>query len=137
MKKQFAVFLFLGWLMSAGMAWAEPPVLLSHTLTGYTTGADSATLSYTLNVQNTGAGSLSDLVLSLEPLSVMSQDQIKLNIATLDPQAEVQLPFTLTTHMPVEQEAIRNLPLFWVCEGAVVDIGPVMFPVASVEGGAL
>lgn len=35
MKKGFATLLFLGWLMTAGISWAEPPVSAIHTLAGY------------------------------------------------------------------------------------------------------
>ncbi len=139
MKKRFAALLLLGWLIPAGMAWAEPPVSVSHTLTSYTMGTDTVTASYTLNVKNSSTGSISNLILSLVPFPVISQDQVTLNITTLEPQAEVQIPFTLTTPMLLDQSMLTMLPMSWDCEGTLVDMGPIpiQFPVGSIEGGSL
>jgi len=83
MKKRFAALLLLGWLIPASMAWAESPVVVSHTLTGYTMGTDEVTLSYTLTVKNLGAASISNLTLSYVPVSIISKDALVLDIGTL------------------------------------------------------
>jgi hypothetical protein len=134
MKKWFVALLVLGWLIPAGLAWAKPPVQISHTITSFTT-TDAATVNYTLNVKNTGTGSISNMTLSLDPLP-FTQDQITLNIATIEPQAEAQIPFTITTREHIEQNIIRHMPLMWRCEGTVSGAGPVIFPVVSIEGGS-
>ena len=137
MKKRFAALLLLGWLIPTSMAWAESPVVVSHTMTGYTMGTDSVTLSYTLNVKNTGTSSISDVILNLVPLMIISTEKITLNIATLDPQVEVQVSFTLTTPVLWSESEFRSLPLFWAgtCTGSSGSF--IEFPARSVEGGVL
>jgi len=137
MRKRFAALLLFGWFMVAGAAWAESPVSVSHALTGYTLGADTVTLTYNLAVKNVTASSISNVALSYVPLLIISQDQITLNIATLDPQIEVQIPFTVTTLMLFSEAEFRNQPLFWAgtCTDSNGDL--IEFPSRSKDGGVL
>jgi hypothetical protein len=137
MRKRFAALLLLGWLIPAGLVWAEPPVTVSHTLTGYTMGANTVTLSYTLHAKNAGTGSVSNLTLSLLSVPVVTEEQLTLNIATLEPQEEVHIPFTLTALLLREQNFFQEMPLLWECEGVAAGLDPVRFPVISIGGGAL
>lgn len=136
MKRLFMVLLFFISLISSATAWADPPVQIGHNLTGCIKSTDSLTLTYVLNVRNTSDQPLSNLVLSLDPLAIMSEDQVHLDVLTLAPHIELQIPFTVTSYLLDDQELIRHLPLFWDCAGAT-DAGPVQFPVVSNEGGAL
>lgn len=137
MRKRFTALLFLAWLIPTATAWAVSPVVVSHTLTGYTMGTDSVTLSYTLNVKNIGTSSISNVTLSLVPLMITSREQIKLNVATLDPQAETQIPFAFTTPMLLDQSVFSQQPLFWAGTCADSSGNLIEFPATSVQGGAL
>ena len=136
MKKRFAALLLLGWLIPASMAWAESPVVATHTMTGYSLGADSVTLSYTLNVKSTGTGCVSNVTVSYIPFMIVSTEQITLNIAALASQAEVRVPFTVTMPMLLEESIFRS-PLFWA--GSCTDSSGrlIEFPAHSVEGEVL
>ncbi len=138
MRKRFAVFqLLVLLLMPAGAVWAEQPVSVSHTLTGYTLGTDTVTLGYTLTVKNLGEGSISNVTLSQVPLVIISQNQISLDIVSLAPQAEIQVPFTVTTPMLMSESEFRSQPLFWA--GTYTDSGGslVEFPASSIDGGII
>ncbi len=137
MRKRFAALLFLGWLIPASLAWAESPVSVSHTLTGYTMGADSVTLSCNLTVKNIGADSISNVTLSYAPLLIISTDRTTLNVGTHDPQGEIQVPFTLTTPMLLEQNVFLEQPLFWAGEYTDGNSSLIEFPARSVNGGVL
>lgn len=137
MKKRFFALLLIGWLMPASMAWAQSPVVVSHTLTSYTMGTDSVTLEYNLNLRNIGESSLSDVILSHIPLLIISTEDLHLNVASLDPQMNVQVPFTLTIPMLLEESTITDMPLFWDCEGISTGGARVPFSLLSAQGGAL
>lgn len=137
MRKGLIMLFVLAWLIPAGMAWAESPVVVSHTLTGYNKGADSVVLNYTLAIKNAGTSSISNLTLSYVPLMIVSKDQITLNIGTLAPQAEIKVPFTITTPMLLDQNVFSQQTLFWAGKytdnnGAVIE-----FPAQSGQGGTL
>jgi hypothetical protein len=85
MKKRFAALLLLGWLISAGVAWAQSPVTVGHSMTNYALSADSVVLNYTLIVRNPGTGALSNVTVSLIPLTIITTDKISLNVGNLDP----------------------------------------------------
>jgi hypothetical protein len=137
MRKRFAALLLLGWLIPAGIAWAESPVVVSHTMTGYSMGTDSVILSYVLNVKNTGTDSVTNVALSYVPLMIVSTKQITLNVAVLESQAELQVPFTITTPMLFEQDKFSSQPLFWAGTCKDGSGNQIDFPAQSVEGGAL
>lgn len=137
MRKRFLALLLLGWLIPVSLAWAESPVLVSHTLTGYSMGADSVVLNYTLTIKNSGTSSISNLTLSYVPLMIISKDQITLNIGNLDPQAEIKVSFTVTTPMLLDQAVFSRQTLFWAGKYTDSNDAVIKFPVRSNQGGAL
>jgi len=137
MKKQLAAVVFLVLLIPATMAWAESPVTVSHTLASYATGTDSVVLNYNLTVKNTGDSGISNVTLAYVPLVIIGADQLTVDIGSLDPQAEIQLPFTLTTPMLLDQAEILQQPLFWAGEYTNAGGSLIQFPARSIEGGAL
>lgn len=137
LKKQFAVLLLLGWLIPAGTAWAESPILVSHTLTDFSFGTGSVALGYTLTVRNSGPGSISNLTLFEIPLSIISRDEITFRIESLEPQTEVHLPLTITTPMILDHYSFLQLPLFWAGRYTDMSGNMIEYSVRSYEGGAL
>lgn len=137
MKSRFAALVFLVLLMTAGMAWAESPILVSHTLTGYSMGSDSVILNYTLNVKNSGESSVHNVTLTQVPLFIITRDRVTLNIGSLEPQGEMQIPFTFITPMLLNQSEISAQPLFWAGEYIDNNGNLIEFPARSVNGGAL
>lgn len=136
MRKPIAALLFLCWLMPAGKAWAESPIVVSHTLTGYAVSRDAVVLNYTLSVKNTGTSCIPNLTLSPVPLFIIGKERATLNIGSLDQQAEVQVPFTITTPMLLGESALKSQPLFWAGECTDGSGNVVRFSTRSVEGGA-
>ncbi len=140
MKKVFVFVLAMAFLLPAGRALAESPVFLSHTITGYTEGVDSVTLDYVLHVENMGAAPLYNLTLSHVPLMLISQDEILLNIGTVDALGALDVPLSLVTPMLLSQEEFLELPLFWAGEGQDANNAFIEFPAESlsiINGGGV
>ncbi len=137
MKQRLAALLFFVFLALSSAAWADPPISVTHTMTDFSTGLDTVVVSYSLTVKNSGTSTLSNLVLSLDPVPLMSRDRTVLNVASLAPQQQMQLPVTVTSSMVLEQSDFRQLHLFWDYEGEIAENGPVKDLAVSVEGGAL
>jgi hypothetical protein len=135
MKKVFVFVLAMAFLLPAGRALAESPVLLSHTITGYTQGADTVTLDVVLHVENPGAAPLYNLTLSHVPLMVISEDEILLNIGTVDALGALDVPLTIVTPMLLSHEEFLELPLFWAGEGQDADNNFIEFPADSLNDG--
>ena len=62
------LFVLLAMLLPCLAYGAGSPVVVTHTLTGYSKGADAVTLEYSLHVVNQGKDTLSDLTLGSCPL---------------------------------------------------------------------
>ncbi|MCM2357206.1 MAG: hypothetical protein NDI77_03590 [Geobacteraceae bacterium] len=137
MKLWLVAAVFLGLLISAGMASAESPILVTHTLTGYSMGSDSVVLSYILKVKNPGYSNVSNLTLAQVPLFMIGTDRITLSIESLEPLGETQIPFSIVTPMLLDQAAFSERPLFWAGEYTDGNGDLLEFPASSVEGGAL
>ncbi len=130
----------LAFVMWAGMAWAEPPVYLSHTLTGYTEGVDTVTLDYVLHVENMGAGAVYNLVLSHVPLMIIAEPDVSLGIGTIEANGAVDVTFTIVTPLLLSQEEFMELPLFWAGEGEDANYNFIEFPAESlsiINGGGV
>lgn len=137
MKKRFAALVLLLSLMPIGMAWADPSILVSHSLTGYTMGSDSVILDYTLTVKNSGDSSVHGLTLSHVPLFFVTTTSTTLNMGSLEPQGELQVPITLVTPVVLGQAEFAGQPLFWAGEFTTVSGELIEFPARSIDGGAL
>lgn len=105
------------WLMLAGLAWAESPVLLSHSLNGSSSGAESITFNFTLHVENRGDTPIRELDLSYVPLLVMTREEVNLQVAEIERLGQKDIPFKLITPIAFNEEAILKIPLFWDCKG--------------------
>ena len=137
MKKRFTVLLFLLFI-STGAAWAEVPVSVTHTLTGYSMGTELVILNYTLTVKNLGAASISNLTLSYVPVSIISKDALVLDIGTLDANGQLQFSFSLATPMLLDQAQFSGQPLFWSGKFADGNGSTREFPASSaMEVGVL
>ena len=123
--------------MPAGLVWAESPVVVSHVLTGYDRGTEAVVLNYTLTVKNSGNSSLTNLTLSNVPLFIISKDRTTLNIGHLDPQSEIQVPFTVTTPMLLSESEFKSQPHFWAGECTDANGNYIEFPARSNDGGSL
>lgn len=137
MKRKFAALVLLVLLIPIGTAWADPPILVSHSMTGYTMGPDSVILDYTLTVKNSGDSSVQDLTLSQVPLFFITTTETTLHIGNLQPEGEVLVPFTLVTPMTIEQTEFAGQPLFWAGEFTNGSGELIEFPAGSIEGGSL
>lgn len=125
------------WLLLVGMAWAESPVLLSHSLNGSTKGGDSITFNFTLHVENTGDTPLRDLALSYVPLLVMAREEVNLNIPEIEAHGQSDIKFDLTTPAISDEKEISLQSFHWAGK-CLNDQGKTLeFPVASNLGGVL
>ncbi len=141
MKRKFlALLIFSVLLLLGGMARAESPLYLSHTLTSSTEGADSVTLDFVLHIKNTGSAPLYNLTLSYVPLVIMTPEEVSLHIGDIEAGGSRDVPFTLVTPILISQDEFFRHPLFWA--GECLDAGgnPVEFPAEShtvPTGGAI
>lgn len=132
--KKFIVFVFtLGLMIPAGRALAESPVLLSHTITGYTQGADAVTLDVVLHVENPGAAPLYNLTLSYVPLMIIAEPDVLLEIGTIDANGALDIPLTIVTPMLLSEEEFIKLPLFWAGEAEDAGNSFLEFPADSLN----
>lgn len=125
------------WLLLAGMAWAESPVLLSHTLQGSSKGADSVTWNFSLHVINTGDAPLRDLALSYVPLLVMAREEVNLNVPEIEAHGQTDIKFDLTTPALSDEKEISLQSFHWAGKCLDEQGKTLEFPVASNPGGAL
>lgn len=119
-------------LLTFGAASAQSPIYLEHTLSSYSHGADTVTLEFSLNVENTGDTPLYNITLSNVPLMIFSAEDVSLNIGDLGPQESVGLSFSLTTPMLfLSEEKFLRYPLFWAGEGMDGSGNFIEFPATS------
>lgn len=110
------------WLVLAtGTAFAEPSLMLTHSLTGTTQGADSTTLHVSMRVANTGDTPIYAVTLSYVPLLFPSFQDVYLEVGNLDAGAEVDLYFDIVTPLLPNDREFAAHPLFWA--GECLDVG--------------
>jgi hypothetical protein len=114
---------------------AEPPVTVTHEITGYLEGADGTTIDYLLHVTNPGEQPLSDLALTVLPSPQSLKKRMILNLGTLQPHQSAAVPMQVITDRARGKGAAARQPLFIAgkcldSEGKLTE-----FPVASVPGG--
>lgn len=124
-------------LLFVGMAWADAPLLLSHTLKGSSKGPDSVTWNFALHVINNGDTPVRDLALSYVPLLVMARDEVNLNISEIAGHGETDVPFELTVPVFVEEREVSTQPFHWAGNYLDDQGKPVEFPAESNQGGVL
>ncbi|SPP99878.1 exported hypothetical protein [Candidatus Sulfobium mesophilum] len=140
MKKILAVLVFViscSFLPSSGMALNESPVYVSHTFTGYTEGADTVTVNFTLHVENHGSASLYNVTLSSVSLFIPSEG-VNLHLGDIGASGAIDVSFSLVSPspLPVPIAELKRLPLFWAGEGMDAGGNFIEFPAES-QGGAL
>ena len=140
MKKLLAVlFMVVSFasLPSVAMALNESPVYVSHTFTGFTEGAGTVTVNFTLHVENYGSAPLYNITLSNVSLFIPSEE-VTLNLGDIGASGTVDISFSLVTPSPlaVTVDELARLPLFWAGEGTDADGNFIEFPAESL-GGAL
>jgi hypothetical protein len=139
MKKVLLLLLIISFasLPSTGMALNESPIHVSHAFTGYTEGADTVTMNFTLHVENYGSAPLRNLTLSNVSLFIPSKE-LKLYLGDLGAFGTLDVSFSLVSPapLPVTVDDFVRLPLFWAGEGADAGGNFIEFPAES-QGGAL
>jgi hypothetical protein len=138
MKKSFTGFLIALTINVLGVfACAEgPPVILTHTLTGYSKGPTAVTLEYSMHVVNPGETAIGDLSLSLVPRLPFLTTRTTVNVSYLAPKQSTDLTVKLVTPLLLNQEQFSRSPLFWAGECLDAEGKLVEFPVKSGPGGA-
>jgi len=114
-------------------------IQLSHTLTNVTEGADSATLSITLHVENTGVTDYNNLTLDYVPLMIMAIDPVSVNLISIGEGQVIDVPITIVTPLPFSQNRFQQESLDWAREHDNPDESGTLveFPAIShSEGGA-
>src|SRR3990172_10465582 len=112
--KRLLLIIVMSLLMTFGVVSAQSPIHLKHPISSYSMGADSVTLEFSLDVENTGDTPLYNITLSHVPLMIFSAEDVSLNFGDLGSYENAGLSFSLTTPMLFfsEDEFLR-LPLFW------------------------
>lgn len=124
-------------LISAAFVFAaEPPVIVSHKLTGVSKGATTTTLEYSLHVENPGDAPLGDLSLSLVSRPPLETKRTIVTIGYLGPHQSSDIKLEVATRIVTDPEKLSQKPLFWAgrcfdAKGKLIE-----FPVKSQAGGA-
>jgi len=131
------LFILLSMLLPAVLAYgAESPVVVIHTLTGYSKGADSVTLDYALHVVNAGKLPLSDVTLALVPSPQFGVQHTTVTVGSLRPRESVDLTVQLVTPIIHDQDRLSQNTLLWAGKYVNAQGNPVQFPLTSRPGGA-
>lgn len=138
MKKRLAGYMAaLAVLISAVSAWGgASPVVLTHTLTGYSKGDRDVTLEYIVQVQNPGNSSLGPLSLTLVPHPPFIKKKTKVTVDKLAPNATANLGVKVVTSLLLDRDYFSKKPLFWAGRYIAADGKVGEFPVKSRPGGA-
>lgn len=139
-KGLLPALLFFSLMLAAALPAFAQDILLSHTLTGFTEDAETATLDITVNVENIGPADINNLTLDYVPLMFIAIDPVSISLAGIGAGQAVDVPITIVTPLPFDQIIFEQAPLFWAGEhdnpdgsGALVE-----FPAESRDaGGAL
>lgn len=140
MNKLLLAFLLMS-LPVVTSARANPPdspILLSHTLATYIVATNSVTLNYVLHLENIGGETITFLTLRYVPLNLISENEILLEIGSLDPNTNKDIIFSIITPMMLDKDQIEERPFFWAAQGYDSISNFIEFPVVSqptVEGG--
>ena len=114
----------------------ESPLIVGHSLTGYSKGTTSVTLDYSLFIVNPGDTPLADLSLSLVPLPPLTAQGTTVSINYLGPKQSAQLFMQVVSPALLDEERFSQRPLFWAGRYTDMEGKLVEFPVQSKPGGA-
>lgn len=146
MNKTFAgslialtINIFAAFALAAG-----PPVILSHTLAGYSKvegnsknkGATVTTLDYSLHVENPGETPLDDLSLSLVPRPPLVSKRTIVSVGYLGPHQSTDIRLKVLTKMALDPKNIAQMPLLWAGKCLDAEGKLIEFPAKSRTGGA-
>jgi len=124
-------------LISAAFVFAaEPPVIVTHTLTGVSKGATTTTLAYSLHVINPGDAPLTDLSLSLVSRPPLVAKRTIVTVGSLGPHQSEDINLEVVARTVADPEKLAQKPLLWAgrCFDAAGKL--IEFPVKSEAGGA-
>ena len=138
MKRVFTGFLIALTmnLLAVFACAAEPPVIVTHTLTNYSEGPSSLTLDYSLHVENTGDTPLTDLSLSLVPRPPFVATTTVVDVGSLAPKQSTDVTVSLVSRFLLGEDHFQRLPLSWAGECLNAGGKLLEFPVKSRPGGA-
>ena len=138
MKKSFTGFLIAVTInISAVIACAaDPPVSMTHDLTGYEKGPKSITLEYSLHLVNTGETPIGDLSLSLVPRLPFVTTSTSFDIGYLAPEQSADVTVKMVTPLSLDREQFSKRALYWAGECLDAEGKLVEFPLKSRPGGA-
>lgn len=138
MNRALAGFLvMLTMNLVAGFTHAgEPRLVVGHSLTGYSKGATSVTLDYSLYIVNPGDTPLADLSLSLVPLPPLTAQGTTVSVSYLGPQQSAQLFMQVVSPALLDEDRFSQRLLFWAGRYTDIEGKQVEFPVQSKPGGA-
>jgi hypothetical protein len=134
MKKIALVVSLLISCIFPNLTHAAQPLIATHTLTDSTTDGKDFTLKVTLHLVNAGDTAVSNLTLSLVPISMVVSRQVKVTVGDLAPHASTDATVQLVTPRPVDAKAFSRTQLYWAATGDA-DGARIEFPVTS-GGGA-
>lgn len=137
MKKSLtAILAALFVLVAAVAAFAErSPVLVTHTLTGYSRGATDVTLEYSLQVLNQENFPLTDLTLTLVPRLPLVPSKSVVSVPTLAPSGSTAVTVKIVTPLLLSREGFARTSLQFGGKYTDVSGKTVEFPVRSMPGG--
>jgi hypothetical protein len=138
MKRMLAgLFIVLAMNLFAGVTHAAGPKLaLDHTLTGYSKGATTVTLDYSLHIVNPGDTPLANLSLSLVPLPPLISQRTTVNVGYLGPHQSTYVSLQIVTPALLDADRFSRNPLSWAGKYLDVEGKQIEFPVQSKPGGA-
>jgi hypothetical protein len=126
--------------LTASSVFAEEPITLSHTVTGYAEsinedGFDMATIEVLLHIENTEAEQISNLMLLHVPQVLIFGDELILNIGNLEAFGTLDVPISISTPASFSEEEISGFPLFWAVEATDSSNNYIDFPSESLSSG--
>jgi tripartite motif-containing protein 71 len=134
MKRLLSGLFILSALLIPSLVWAEaPPVVLTHTVTGYSTGDETVTIDISVHVANPGDSALSNVTLTFVPMPPFISGRSTLDVGTLAPRQSADFALHLEA-MATGMDRIARRPLFFAGKCVNADGTKVEFPVSSYPG---
>ena len=96
----------------AGETAPAPPVIVTHTFTGYSSAGDTFIAGFTVHVVNPGDSALSNVTLTLVPVPPFISGRSTLDVGNLAPRQSADFPLHLKA-MATGKNQVACRPLFF------------------------
>ena len=115
----------------AGETAPAPPVIVTHTFTGYSSAGNTVSVDLTVHVVNPGDSALSNVTLTFVPLRPFGPEGSTLYVGDLGPYQSGDFSVMVVTPARLSADKFSQKPLFWAGKCLDAQGQLVEFPATS------